>query len=683
MARYDVKDIRNIALIGHGSSGKTSLAEAILFKAKSTNRMGSVDDGTSIFDYEEDEREKKISIDSAIAHCKWNGKEINLIDTPGYPDFISGVIGSLFAVDTVLIVVSAINGIQINTRKVWQLATERGLCRAVVITKMDGENIDLASILKSINETFGKGCIPMNLPRGCGHEFNGVVSALNPPAGEDTNNVVGDLKTAQKTLVESIVSIDDELMEMYLEGREIDKERLNACLINSIANASIVPVFFCSSRKGLGIEELLNGVVDLFPSPENGLKRICKDLEANEDIRLCAKKDETLSAQVFKVTIDPFVGRISYFRVFSGWLDSSLPLFNSRIKKKEKINHIYRVFGKELEPVEAAIPGDIIAVSKVEDMEVSDTLCSEKRPLAFDIIRFPTPMVSLALELKAKGAEYKLSEVLAKLVSEDKTFKVSHDSQTNELVVTGISSLHLNIIINRMKKRFDIEVNTKPPKIPYKEAITGKSMAQYKHKKQSGGRGQYGEVYIRIEPLKRGEGFKFVNSIVGGAIPGQYIPAVEKGVKEALSKGILAGYPIVDIEVDLYDGSFHDVDSSEAAFKIAAAKALHDAFMQARPVLLEPIVNIEVAIPGEFMGEISGNLSSRRGRIQGMDSIGDIQVVKASIAMAEVINYESELKSLTGGQGSYTMEFSHYDIVPPHIAEDVIKHSKKSTEKVE
>lgn len=677
MANYEVDDIRNLVLIGHGSCGKTTLADAMMFEAKVTKRQGSVDDGSSSFDTEPDEIEKKCSIDSALAHFSWNGKEINLIDTPGYHDYISQVIGSLAAADIALIAISAATGIQQNTRKVWQLANDRGLSKAIVITKMDSDNIDLDTLLISISDTFGKECIPIDLPIGLGADFKGVVSVLRSKDGEGSN-VVGDMAAVRENLVESAISVDDNLMEKYLDGAEIDEKTLDECFSLAIARGNVVPIFFCSAKNGTGVHELFDTIVAEFPSPVKMKKSGFKDIKSGEEKVIEAKKDDPFTAQVFKSVIDPFVGKLSFLRIFSGELKGEL--YNSRTKKREKVHHIYTITGKEHKAVETAIAGDIIAVTKIDNMEMSDTLCTEKNPGMFPAIDFTTPMVSLALEPKGKGAEHKIGEALSKLASEDGSFHAHHDIETNELLITGISNLHLTVMLDRLKRRFEIEVDTKPPKIPYKETITGKAEGKYKHKKQSGGHGQYGDVSLRVEPLERGEGFKFKNSIVGGSIPGQYIPAVEKGIRESLPKGILCGYHAVDFQAELFDGSFHSVDSSEAAFKIAGAKALHEAFNNASPVLLEPVVNIEVVIPPEFMGEISGNLSGRRGRIQGMDTIGDFQIVKAAIPMVEVKNYESELMSITGGQGSFTMEFSHYDVVPPHLATDIVSKEKKHEE---
>jgi len=674
MIPYETKDIRTIVLLGHGASGKTSLVESLLYKAGATTRLGSVEDGTSVADYDADAKEKKHTIDSSILHCNWKGREINIIDTPGYVDFIRDTITSLVAAETALITISAADGIQVNTGKLWDMACQKGIGKIIVVTKIDGENIDYQALLDSIKNTLGSTCVPLVLPIGTGHDFQGVVNVFELP-NPLPNEVVGDAHSAHDALIEAIVSADDALMEKYLDGKEIDKATLQSCFVKAIAGGNVVPILCCSNKKALGIEEVLDTIAHFSPSPLEGLKRKAIDMQKNQEVTLEAANNFPFSAHVFKSVIDPFVGKSTYFRVVSGMLDSDLSFYNATSKKVNKVGHIYRVFGKEQQPVSRAIPGDIIAVSKVEDIHISDTICDSKHPVKFPEITFPTPMSSLAVIPKSKGAEKKISECLHKLTEEDKTFRVSHDTLTNEMVITGMSYLHLQVIISRLKRRFGIEVESHTPKIPYKETITAKSQAQYKHKKQSGGHGQYGEVHIKIEPLPRGAGFEFVDEIVGGSIPRQYIPAVEKGIHEVLGKGILIGHPIVDLRVRLHYGSYHDVDSSEASFKIAAAHAFQDAFNHAKPVLLEPIVNIEVMIPTKFMGEITGNLSSHRGHIKGMDTLGDLQAVRAAIPMSSIANYETELKSMTGGQGSFTMEFSHYDVVPAHLMQSIIAHA--------
>jgi elongation factor G len=679
MGQYETKDIRNVAFVGHGASGKTSLVEGILFKAGATKRLGSVDDGTSISDFDPEEKERKTTIDSSILHCSWQDKEINIIDTPGYPDFISGSIGALSAVETAIIVIAATSGIQVNTQKMWDIASKAGLARVVVITKMDGDNIDFPALLDSIQSAFGEECIPLMLPVGHGPDFKGVVDILNLP-DEVPDDVIGDVKDSREKLIEGIVCVCDETMEMYLDGQEIEVEKLHGCFTTAVASGSVVPILCCENKESLGVKEIVDVIAKFTPSPGKGLARMCVSIEVEgEEKEIEASKSAPFSAQVFKSITDPFVGKLSFFRVYSGELKNHQEVYNVRTEKNEKVGHMFKTFGKEQQEIHGAIPGDIVTISKVEDISVSDTLCDPHVKVKFNDIKFPNPMASLAIEPKSRGAEQKISETLHRLVVEDSTFKVSRDVQTHELVVTGMSSLHLDVILSRLKSRYDIEVESRQPKIPHKETITKKANAQYKHKKQTGGKGQYGEVYLRIEPLERGGGFEFVSKIVGGSIPSQYIPAVEKGLRETIAKGVLSNNPIVDVKVELYDGSFHNVDSSEAAFKIAASKAFNLAFNDAKPVLLEPVVNIEVTIPSEFMGDITGNLSSRRGRVQGMDSFGDLQVLKASIPMDEVKNYETELKSMTGGRGSYSMDFSHYDIVPSHLVQTIIDQAKKGS----
>jgi elongation factor G len=551
---------------------------------------------------------------------------------------------------------------------------------------MDGENIDYPALLDSIQNAFGEECLPLMLPVGHGSEFKGVVDIFNL-SGEVSEDVIGDVDKCREKFLEGIVCVCDETLEKYLDGQEIEIGKLEGCFTTAVASGSVVPILCCDNKKGLGIEEVVDVISKYTPSPEKGLIQKYVEMEGDEvtteEKGVEVSKDAPFSAQVFKSITDPFVGKLSFFRVYSGELKHHQEVYNVRAKKNEKIGHMFKTFGKEQQEIKSAIPGDIVTISKIDDISVSDTLCDPHTKVKFKDIKFPNPMASLAIEPKSSGAEQKISETLNRLVAEDSTFKVSRDIQTHELVVTGMSNLHLDVILSRLKNRYDIEVETRQPKIPHKETITTKASAQYKHKKQTGGKGQYGEVYLRIEPLERGAGFEFTTKIVGGAIPSQYIPAVEKGLKETIAKGILSNNPIVDVKVELYDGTFHNVDSSEAAFKIAASKAFHLAFNDAKPVLLEPVVNIEVTIPSEFMGEITGNLSSRRGRVQGMDSFGDLQVVQASIPMDEVKNYETELKSMTGGRGSYTMELSHYDVVPPHLVPAIIAQANKAVGKVD
>jgi len=679
MAKYGVGDIRTIALLGHGGTGKTTLAEHILQAAGATSRLGSVDDGTSILDADDEEKARKHTIDAAICHFSWKDKEINLIDTPGYSDFIGAVICAVSAVEGAIITVSASEGIQVNSRRVWSIAEEAGIARAILITRMDGENIDFDGLLSSINEVFGTRCIPMQLPVGAGPSFKGIVDVMNPPS-DIPAEVLGDVEATRSSLMEAVVEADDELLEKYLGEEEISSEELAAAFTKALASQTVTPVLCCAAAKEIGLTELMDFMALYMPSPVEGVKRKCVPAEGEGE----AKEIEPdpagpFVARVFKCVTDPFVGKMAYARVFSGTMTAG-QIHNARTGRTGKAAQIFRPQGKEQVQISEGIPGDIVGITKVEDIMLSDTLCTKANAVKMDPISFPEPMVSVAVAPKSRGDEQKISGALAKLADEDATFRVSRDSQTNELLVTGMTQLHLDVMLSRLKNRFDVEVTTSEPKIPYRETISAKAEGKYRHKKQTGGRGQFAEVWLRIEPRGRGEGFEFVNSIFGGAIPSQFMPAVEKGIREAMAQGIIAGYPVQDVRVEVYDGKDHPVDSSEAAFKIAGARAFKEAFLKAKPVLLEPIVNMEISIPSQYMGDISGDLNSRRGRIQNVNVSGDMQVIQAVVPMAEVTTYGNQLRSITGGTGSYTMEFSHYDTVPTKVAESIIARSKPQTE---
>jgi len=685
MPAHTTSDLRNIAIVGHGSVGKTTLAEAILFKAGATTRLGKPGDGTSILDSEDEERSRQFTITSSLCHAKHKGKELQLIDTPGYDDFLGEVVGSYSAVETALVAVAADAGIQVNTRRVWQRAGDAGLGRAIVITKMDAENADFDEVLNSLQSTFGNACVPLTLPLGSGSSFSGVVSTLKVPA-DVPDDVASRVETVAEALRDSIVESDESLMERYMEsldtGEDIPVGEIMAAASRAVAEGTLVPVFCCAAEKGIGIEELLDGIVSLLPSPAEGLVR--KGTVPGTEDEIAERPptaDTPFSAQVFKALYDPFVGKLAYFRVLSGTLKPEDGLYNPRERKREKLTHIYRVQAEKQEEIEQAIAGDLVAVAKIDSPEVGDTLCDERNPVIFPPFAFPKPMVSRAAEPKSRADETRMSTALARIASQDKTFHAARDDQTGELVITGMSDLHLDIVTSKLRaKPFEVEMLLKEPRIPHKETVTATASGSYRHKKQTGGRGQFAEVHLRIEPLERGADFEFVDEIYGGSIPRQYLPAVEKGVRETMAKGVLAGYPVVDVRVAVYDGKHHDVDSSEAAFKIASSRGFSQIFRQARPVLLEPIVNIEITVPTKYMGDISGDLSSRRGRIQGMETQGDQQVIQAQVPLTEVTNYSTQLRSVTGGEGSYTMDFSHYEAVPSRLQESIIARAGKAHE---
>ncbi|MBM4038819.1 MAG: elongation factor G [Planctomycetes bacterium] len=674
MADHKTTDLRNLLIAGHGASGKTTIAEAMLLETGVTNRMGKPREGTSVLDFDEEEKERRFSIFSTLLYVKHKGKQLQIIDTPGYDDFFGEVASSCAAVETALVAVAADAGVQVNTRRVWKRAEQQGLARAIVITKMDAENAKYDEVLGNIQALFGKACVPVTLPVGVGPAFCGVVSTLNLPAD------AGDqAAAAANALKEAIIESDDALMERYLGEEEIAASELMAAASRAVAKGTLVPVFCCAAEKRLGVAELLDGIVSLFPSPVEGLQRTCVKLGTDEAAERPPQEDAPFAAQVFKALYDPYVGKLAFLRVFSGTLKPEDGLFNARAGERSKLGHIYRMQGKEQVEVDSAVPGDLIVVAKVESLEVSDTLCDESAPVTYPPIVFPTPMVSRAAEPKTRADEQRMSTALARIASQDKTFLAGREEQTGELVITGMSDLHLDVVMGKLgRKPFEVEMNLKEPRIPYKETISGKNSTSYRHKKQTGGRGQFAEVHLRVEPLERGAEFEFVDEIYGGAIPRQFVPAVEKGVRETMAKGVIAGCPVVDVRVAVYDGKYHEVDSSEAAFKIASSRAFSEAFRGARPQLLEPIVNMEITVPSKYFGDISGDLSGRRGRIQGMGVEGDQQTISAQVPLAEVSNYSTQLRSITGGEGSYTMEFSHYEAVPARIQEVIVAKAAKA-----
>jgi len=671
------QDIRNIVLLGHGGAGKTTLGEAMLHAAKVTGRFGSVDDGTSHLDFSDIEKDRKHSVDPAAAHFDHAGATINVIDAPGYPDFIGGAICALAGADVAVVVISATAGIEVNTRRLFKAARDEGMPVAIVINKIDGDNVDFEQILGAITETFGSACKPMNLPSGGG---SGVVDCFTNDSGDAD---FGDVADANMQLTESIIEADEELMEAYLGGEEIPADKLAAAFAQAMVEGTVVPVLFSAARKEVGITELMAAVAKYFPSPADVKGRPVRSGEAPDadEVDVAADASKPFVGQAFKITTDPFVGKLAWIRILQGTVlpDTTYQLRDK--KKGAKIGHGFKVQGKDTSEIKQAVAGDIIALAKVEEIQTGDVLHADAAPMYRSMPPSPTPMYSLAVTPKSRGDEQKISEALTKLTDEDPTFQAHRDSQTNETVVSGIGDLHLRIMLTKMKERFDLDVDTKPPKIPYRETITVKAEGHHRHKKQTGGAGQFGEVYLRVEPLERGEGFDFVNDLYGESIPRQFLPAIEKGVREVLHSGAVAGYPMQDIRVSVYDGKHHPVDSKEIAFKTAGRYAFIDGVKKAKPVLLEPVVNLEVSIPASYMGDIASDLSGRRGRIQGQEMLpGNMCVVRAQAPLAEVMQYNSQLRSVTGGQGSYTMELSHYEPVPGNVQQQIVAAAAKGKE---
>jgi elongation factor G len=706
MAKYRVEDIRNIALVGHRAAGKTSLADALLFKAGAVDRRGSVDDGTSVSDYDEEEHKRKFSIDTSVLHLEHKGKHLHLLDTPGYPDFVGAALGALPAVENALIVISAPNGIEVNTRRMFAEAGRRGLARKIVINQLDADNVHFDTLVSAIQETFGKGCVLFNAPVGVGPQFSGVISVLNPP-DKPPASCPADLAAARSKLVDAVVESDDVLMEKYLMEGSVTPEELNEVIPKALAAGTVVPIFCTSVKKDVGIGELLDAVCNYAVSPVQAKQRTAMKGSGDkaEEVTVTPKESGEFVGQVFKTLNDKFVGNLSFIRVYSGKITAEQPVVNVRTGKSSRTGGLIQMQGKQQKSIPEAIAGDIVAVAKVEDLHIGDTVSNQAHAPRLARSTLPTPMFGLAVEPKARGDEQKISGSLQKMSDEDPTFRVTRDTQTKEMVITGMSQLHLDVVQHRLKRRYNLEVLTHEPKIPYRETITTKAEDSHRHKKQTGGRGQFGEVHLRIYPLPReiksGEellekfankdhfekmraahydeehNFAFIDTIVGGTIPNQFVPAVEKGCKELLERGALAGYRIQDVAVEVYFGKDHPVDSSEAAFKTAGRMAFKKAFLNAHPVLMEPIVDLEVTVPSRYTGAILGDLNTKRARIENQDSLpGDLAVISGKVPLAEVTRYAAQLGSITQGQGSYTMEFSHYDVVPGNVQQLIVSKAK-------
>jgi elongation factor G len=696
---YNVEDIRNIAFCGHKSCGKTTLVDRMLTHTGAVSRAASVDDGTSVCDFDEEEKSHRYTIEAKLTHFDYAGKHFHAIDTPGYPDFIGQTIGALRGVDTAAIVINAQSGIEVNTRRVFAEAGKAGVGRMIVINRMDADNIDFPKLLKSIKELFGGACVLLSVPLGQGADFRGVAGTLNPPA--DAAGALVDPKAISESLVESIIVADEAVMERYLEGTHPSQDELSHLMVQAIAKGTLIPMVCLSGKTGVGFPELLDALA-LCSLPPDKLLRKATGPDGQE-VEIKADPEGPLVAQVFKTRIDPFVQKLSFIRVYSGKLskESTIPVV--AVRKGVKIAQLFRVQAGETEPIDEVGPGGIVAVTKVEDLQTGSSLGEYTMPP----IPFPTPMVGLAASPKSRGDESKLSGSLAKICQEDGSFRRDLDMQTKEMVIYGTSELHLQIIRERLKRRDKVEIETKEPKIPYRETVQANAEGSYRHRKQTGGRGQFGEVHIRMFPLPTDvnveeyatkerfssmkephydpdNNFLWIDSVVGGTIPSNFMPAVEKGFKDRLERGVIAGYKVKNVCVEVFFGKHHPVDSSEQAFKTAASMAFRNVFQQAKPGLLEPIVRMEVTVPGEKLGDISSDMSGRRGRVLGMGSAGgDLQTVTAEVPLAEVTTYARTLSSITGGQGSYTIEFSHYDLVPGNIQKEIIDRAKMKEEEEE
>lgn len=663
-----IQNIRNIVFLGHGGAGKTSLVEAILHKTGKTNRLGSIEDKTTVSDYDDEEKQRGHSIHSAIAYTEYNGKTINMIDTPGYPDFISGALQSIPGGDAEIIVISASAGIEVNTRKLFAASTEAGKPRIIVVNKMDADNVDMTDVINNIQETFGSECRCANLPSD---DKKSVIDCIANDSGECS---IMDVAQANTDLIESVIEADDDVMESYLGGEDITPEQISTVFLKAMIDGTIVPIVFTDARSEAGITELLDLIVKVVPSPDKAKPAILIDGEEEKEIKV--DPSGPLAGQVIRIGFDPRSNmKFSTIKIFSGTLTPGTNMFINNAKKGVRPGHPLKMQGGETKEIESAIAGDIISLAKIEELKLGDLIHDGQMSGKFVMPKFPKPMFSLAMEPASRGDENKIGVALDKLCEEDACFDVHMDNQTKERVISGLGDLHLRVMLSKMEHRYKVSVNTKQPKIPYHETITGKADGHYRHKKQSGGAGQFGEVYLRIEPAERDSDptMQYSWDIFGGSIPGQFEAPVVKGIMDVMSKGVLAGFPLQDIKVSVYDGKYHAVDSKEVAFRAAGKGAFIDAVQKAKPTLLEPIVKIEVTVPADNMGDITGDLAGRRGRIEGQDMLaGNMVVIKASVPLSEVTQYNSQLKSVTGGQGSYSMELSHYEPTPPNVQQQVI-----------
>jgi elongation factor G len=691
--KEDVAKVRTFAIISHGGAGKTSLAEAMIFDAGATTRLGKVDESSSVLDFEPEEVKRKTTISSSIYSFAWKKQPFTLIDTPGDFNFISETKTSMQGGDSVVVLADAVDGVRVQTEKVWEFASEFSQPRIIFISKMDRERADFAKTVRDIQNNFGKACVPLQVPIGAAESFKGVVDILSGKAyvygqGDsgkfDVKEMPADLADSaaeyKEAIVEHVAESSDELLEKYLDTGELSPEEIKGALRASVISGKLIPIACGTGTGNVGIQPLLDLIAECMPSPLDRGAVSGRSVKGDAELKRDPDEGAPFSSLVIKTVSDPYAGRLSILRVFSGTLSPDSTVHNANKETKERFGQLLKIKGKNQEPVQTAGPGDIIAVAKLKETVTQDTLCSERDPIVFSSIELPPAIYSLAVEPKSKGDEEKIFSSLSRLMEEDLTLKLERNEETREMILSGMGEIHIEAVVDKLKRKFGVEVNLKLPKVSYKETIKGKARVQGKYKKQSGGRGQYGDCWIEMEALPRGEGFHFYDKIVGGVIPRQYIPAVEKGIAEALQEGTLAGYPVVDFKVDLVDGSYHTVDSSEMAFKIAGSMAFKKAMADAKPTLLEPIAEMEITVPDDAMGDIIGDLNSRRGRVLGMETKGNKQIVKAQVPLSEVLKYAPDLRSMTAGRGMFTMKFSHYEEVPGPLQEKIIELAKKEKE---
>ena len=687
MKVYEGKDIRNVGVVGHGDSGKTTLTAGLLFAAGATNRLLRVDEGNTITDFDEEEAQRKITISTAIAVAEWKKAKINLLDTPGYNIFINDTRAALVAADSAVVLVDGVAGVEVQTEKVWEFSNHFKLPRAVVINKLERERADFKRALESVHDFFGRTAVPIHIPIGSERDFKGVVDLVRMKAytytpdadgkgkeGDIPAELADEAQKAHEGLVEMVAEGNDAFMEEFFDSGTLSPEHMVEGLRAAVREMRIFPVMCASGLRNIGTDLILNLINEYLPAPTDR-EGAAATLDGKETTQKIADSGPC-SLYVFKTTADPFAGRISYFKVITGVLKNDANLVNVAKGSAERLSHIGSPQGKTITPVTELHAGDIGAVAKLKEVFTGDTLADKGFNITYQQVKLPEPSIAFAIEAKSRQDEDRMGNAVHRILEEDQSLRFYRDPQTKEFLLAGSGQQHVEVVVSRLKKRYSVDVTLKAPKIPYRETIRGNADVQGRHKKQTGGHGQFGDCWIRMEPLPRGAQFEFKNEIFGGAIPKNYIPAVEKGIVEAAANGYLAGYPMVDFRVTVYDGSYHDVDSSELSFKLAARKAFKNAMQEAKPALLEPIMNVEIQAPVEYAGDLMGDLNGRRGRISGMDTKGGTQIIRAQVPMAEMLNYQNDLTSMTQGRASFTMEFDHYDFVPQLQAEKIIAAAK-------
>ncbi len=678
--------IRNVVLLSHQGAGKTSLAEFMLFASGAIQRLGSVADGTTTSDYDPLEVERRMGINLSLLPIQWQGMKLNIIDTPGYADFVGEARSGLRVAEGAIIVICAASGVEVGTEQMWSDATKANLPRLVFVNKMDRDNADFFSTLKGIQARLSSECLPLQLPIGSQKDFQGIIDLVtmkayigaDAQAAEIPPTLQEQARASREKLVEAAVEIDDDLINKYLEGEAISNEEILAAIRKSTVAGKLAPVFVGSALKGIGPRQILDGICSYLPSPEEKGATVARNVSTGDQEEMKPDSASPLAGLVFKTAADPYVGKLSYFRVYSGVISSNSQVWNANKNGMERIGQLFTMLGKNQQTVPQVAAGDIGAVARLSLTTTGDTLCAREHPVILPGIEFPRANFSMAIQPQAKSDLDKMSTVLPRICEEDPSLQMRREADTNEFIISGVGDNHLEITREKIRRKFGVEVRLDPPKIPYKETITVSTKAEYKHKKQTGGHGQYGHVLLELEPMPRGSGFEFAEKIVGGAIPQNYIPSVEKGVNEAKQEGVLAGYPVVDVKASLYDGSFHPVDSSDIAFKIAGAQALKKGLSQGQPVLVEPIMKLTITVPEMYTGDITSDLNTKRGRVLGMNPGNGINVIEAQAPYAELLRYALNLRSLTQGRGSFVMEFGHYEEVPAHLSQKVIAERKKA-----